>query len=375
MAAAIAAYASLAATAEGQQSIKEISSGETEKTLPANVIIGKALFESDMGWATEGFAATMFDRLKELSPGAAKLILDRIRALPLNIARVKLIERIASGSADLTDLKLALRERASLVEDLRVELSELVKRGEYAGGIAATVIGDRDSQIEILKGKDVKAQIALLAGARYLIEKLPIELLGELIASSDKTLAQAVENYLEVEGGAAARKLILSRRPSEKQILGDISCLAEYQKELGDLKAWEEKLLGETLAPGGPKEIYALAPAVPSKQMKGMVIRVRQGKAEISVYDIEGNTKTRPLDESGFRELKEFTSRPEVEDLGPENWRINKPIVPYEYLRLTKEGGRRVILAGYGSAPKSASLHAKLADIFYRIGKSGEYNQ
>jgi hypothetical protein len=62
-----------------------------------------------------------------------------------------------------------------------------------------------------------------------------------------------------------------------------------------------------------------------------------------------------------------------VENLGPESWRINKPIVPYEYLCLTKEGGRRVILAGYGSAPKSASLHAKLGDFFYRIAKSGEF--
>src|SRR5262249_50819081 len=144
-------------------------------------------------------------------------------------------------------------------------------------------------------------------------------------------------------------------------------------KDLGDLKAWEEKLRGETLAPDGVDEIYALAPAVPSKRLKGLVIRVRQGKAEVSVYDIEGTRKTRPLDESEFRELKDFTSRPEVEALGPESWRINKPIIPYEYLRLTKKGGRRVILAGYGSAPKSPSLHVKLADLFYRIGKSGEY--
>src|SRR5262249_10557167 len=155
----------------------------------------------------------------------------------------------------------------------------------------------------------------------------------------DKILAQAVENYLEVEGSAAARNLILARRPNERQILGDISCLADYQKDLGDLKAWEEKLRGETLAPDGVDEIYALAPAVPSKRLKGLVIRVRQGKAEVSVYDIEGTRKTRPLDESEFRELKDFTSRPEVEDLGPESWRINKPIIPYEYLRLTKKGG------------------------------------
>jgi hypothetical protein len=373
MAAAVEAYADVAATVEGQQTIKEISSGESERRLPLNVMTGQALFESDMNWASEGFAAILFERLKDLRPGAAKLILDKIRALPLNVARVKLIERISDGSANLADLKLALRERGSLVEDLSIELSDLAKRGGYAGGIAVIMMKDRDSQTGILKGKDVKAQIALLAGARYLIEKLPIELLRDLIASPDKTLAQAVENYLEVEGGAAARGLTLARRPNESKILGDISCLADYQNELGDLKAWEEKLRGELLAPGGVEEVYALAPAVPSERLKGMVIRVRRGKAEVSVYDVEGSRKTRPLDESEFRELKDFISSPEVEDLGPESWRINKPIIPYEYLRLTKEGGRRLILTGYRSAPKSPSLHEKLADLFYRIGKSGEY--
>ncbi|HEU0184120.1 MAG TPA: HEAT repeat domain-containing protein, partial [Blastocatellia bacterium] len=372
MAAAVEAYADVAATVESRRTIKAISSGESEKPIPLNVMIGQALFESDMSWASEGFAAILFERLKELRPGAAKLILDKIRALPLNVARVKLIERISDGSANLDDLKLALQDRGALVEDLRIELSDLVKRGGYAGGIAAIMMEDRDIQIGILKGKDVKAQIALLAGARYLIEMLPTELLRGLIASPEKTLAQAVENYLEVEGGAA-RGLTLARRPNESKILGDISCLADYKNELGDLKAWEEKLRGELLAPGGVEEVYALAPAVPSERLKGMVIRVRHGKAEVSVYDVEGSRKTRRLDEGEFRELKDFTSLPEVEDLGPESWRINKPIIPYEYLCLTKEGGRRVILTGYRSAPTSPSLHEKLADLFYRIGESGEY--
>src|SRR5262249_47631447 len=149
---------------------------------------------------TEGFATILFDRLKELRPGAARLLLNKIRVLPLNVARVKLIERIGEGSANLADLEFALRIRDSLAEDHRVELSELVKHGGYARGIAAIELKDRGRQIEILRGKDAKAQIALLAGARYLCEKLPIESVRELINTSDKTLALAVENYLEVEG-------------------------------------------------------------------------------------------------------------------------------------------------------------------------------
>ncbi len=377
LATAVEAYANMAATVEGEQAIVETSRGKTDKTLPLSVRIGQILCDSDMSWATEGFAEIMFDRLKESGPGAAKLtaakfIIDKIRALPLNIARTRLVERISEGSANIDDLKLAMRIRGTLAEELRAELSEIVRQGGYAGGIAAMALHDRDRQMEILKGKDAKAQIALLAGARYLLEKLPIGLLRELIISSDKTLAMAVENYLAIEGSAAARKLLMTRRPNELMILGDISCLADYQIDLGAIKAWEEQLRGEMIAPGGVEEIYALAPAAPTKRMKGMVIRVQRRKAEISVYDIEGNRKTRALAESEFRELKDFTSLPEVEDLGPESWRLKKPIVPYEYLHLTKEGGRRLILAGYGAAPKSPSLHEKLSDLFYRIGKSGE---
>lgn len=224
------------------------------------MFIGQVLFESNRSWASEGIATLLFDRLKALSPAAAKLILDKIRFLPLNIARVKLVERISESTANIADLVFALRIRDTLAEERRVELTEMIKRGGYAGGIAAISLKDRDRQ----------------------------------------------------------------------------------------------------------------TPAVASKRMKGMVIRVRRGKAEISVYDAAGGQQTRVLSDGEFRELKNFTSRPEVDDLGPESWRINKPVIPYEYLRLTKEGGKRIILAGYDSAPKTPSLHERLADIFYRIDKSGE---
>src|SRR5262245_23320746 len=94
MASAIEAYANLAATVEGQAMIKEISAGESGKILPLNVFIGQTLIETDMSWATEGFATILFDRLKEAPPAAALIILNKIRALPLNIARARLVERI-----------------------------------------------------------------------------------------------------------------------------------------------------------------------------------------------------------------------------------------------------------------------------------------
>src|SRR5262249_42574455 len=90
LAAAFEAHADMAVTVEGQKTVMEISSGESEKAPPQEVRIGQILCDSDMSWATEGFATILFDRLKEMRPGVAKLVLDKIRGLPLNIARGKL---------------------------------------------------------------------------------------------------------------------------------------------------------------------------------------------------------------------------------------------------------------------------------------------
>ena len=72
-----------------------------------------------------------------------------------------------------------------------------------------------------LEGNDIKTQLALLAGARYLREKLPVELVGRLLNSPNRALAKAAESYLEVEDSAEARKLVLARHPGEAHVLGD----------------------------------------------------------------------------------------------------------------------------------------------------------
>ena len=56
------------------------------------------------------------------------------------------------------------------------------------------------------------------------------------------------------------------------------------------------------------------------RDFNGVIIRVRGGKAEISLYEVEGRRDVRALTESEFEELKSFTSRQEVEDLGPEGY-------------------------------------------------------
>ncbi|MCI0662688.1 MAG: hypothetical protein L0220_16605, partial [Acidobacteria bacterium] len=45
----------------------------------------------------------------------------------------------------------------------------------------------------------------------------------------------------------------------------------------------------------------------------------------------------------------------------------------YQYLRLTREGGRRIILRDLQRMPKNPTLHEELSGLFYRLSRSGEF--
>src|SRR5262249_17808067 len=65
--------------------------------------------------------------------------------------------------------------------------------------------------------------------------------------------------------------------------------------------------------------------------------------------------------------------RQEVEDLGPEHYVYSDYRTPQEYLRLTKEGGRRIMLDALRRAPKNPTLHEELSGLFYRLSTSGKF--
>jgi HEAT repeats len=370
MAAAIEAYAKVVVTKEGEEEISLAQAGGSGKPLPLNVSIGRILHESETIQATEGMALRLFERAKALrasQPAVARQILRSIEGVPLRVAEVNLVDRIGAGWADVDTLTLALENCDSLRKSVGDELYGLIKQGGYAAGIAAAILNDEREHREALKGTDAKAQLALLAGARYLRDKLPIELASKLLDSRNRALAKAAESYLEVEDGAEARKLILARRRGEAYILGDITANGR-----GIADDWEEAMRKEIKSGAGLETIYALGQPGSHEGFKGVIIRVRGGKAEISIYDVEGRRNARSLTESEFEELKSFTSRQEVEDLGPESYAEAGSLV-YEYLRLTKDGGRRIKLDGLRRAPKNPTLHEELSGLFYRLSRSGEF--
>ncbi|HEX5084424.1 MAG TPA: HEAT repeat domain-containing protein, partial [Blastocatellia bacterium] len=242
MAEAIEAYAKMVVTQAGDQEIVQAMKGESEASLSLKISVGRILNNSDKIHATEELAIRLIERAKSLrasQPAAARLILRRIEDEPLRAAEISLVERIGAGWMDLDALRLALVNRRSLRKSAGDELYRLIEQGGYAAGVAAAILNDEREQRETLAGTDAKAQLALLAGAHYLRGKLPVELAGELLNSTNRALAKAAESYLEVEDSAEARKLVLSRRRGEAYILGDITPLTN-NSYLKSPRKWEE---------------------------------------------------------------------------------------------------------------------------------------
>jgi hypothetical protein len=379
MAAAIEAYARMISTSEGEKEVDLSTYGESGKPLPLEVSIGRII--NQYRWievlATEGVAERLFARVEELrlnQPEVAKRILEMIRAVPLHIAYVKLIERISEGTADVDDLALALKNRDPLQANVAGELYALFKREGYFSGIAAALLSDRSGMNDLLEGNDSKAKLALLACARYLRENLEIDSVARLLNGPDRKLARAAENYLEVEDGPEARRLIIAKHRGEAFFLADIYRLATDVGMLDELRWWEEELRSEVLKPGGVDEIYA---CVSLENLQGMVIRVKRGKAELTLVGWNEQRKVRNLAADEFQELKDFTSRQDVEDLGPQSWEevayFDKPC--YMYLRLSRKSGRRIMLDQFDHTPKKPTLHEELSGIFYRLNMGGEFEE
>src|SRR5262245_28401188 len=383
MAEAIEAYTRMTVNEEGAGET-DVAKRNPDKPPPLKVIIGSALTghilnDRGMTQATEGLAVRLLERAKALratEPVVAREILRIIELAPLRVAEVNLVERIGEGWADVYSVALALKYRDALRKNAGDELYGLIKQGGYGAGVAATILNDERQWKAALKGHDAKAQLALLACARYLRDKLPVEPVSRLLNSPNRALAKAAESYLEIEDSPEARKPVLARHPGEAYILGDITAISNDIEYIEVARSWEDALRKELRGRNGLEAIYAVARMGPAvEDLTGVIIRVRGGKAEMSVHETKGRRYVRRLTAGEYEELKIFTSRQEIEDLGPESYagEEGKGWWNYEYLRLTKEGGHRIALDDLRRAPKNPTLHEELSGLFYRLSRSGEF--
>ena len=327
---------------------------------------------------SEGFLQIVFARIKELrksQPAVAQNMLEGIQRSPYRLARLNLIERLSEGTLDAINLAEMLKKRQDFQKNLTDSLYPLLAQGGAASGVAAVMLGEVGRMQDVLKGKDTKAQLALLVSAKYVREKLPVVDVAQLL--SNPNLSDTAESYLEIENSAAARSILWARHQNQAFILGE-----KFGMKFGNVSPNEVDIQKEILRGDGAEEIYAFLADEDSRERESIVVRVKKDVAQISILPGKGFRKIRELTSSEWQDLKALTAQPEIENLAPEVYPSDDGEgyhgegggANYSYVRLSKESGRRIEIANLQRAPKRDATHyEQLSGIFYSMMRSGNF--
>jgi len=367
---ALEAYAAQIATPQGRQQFENYVYDLGDKTtIPAEISVG--YFLSRSGAPSEEFAAKLLSRaqtLQESKPKVAVALLDIAHSWSGKTADQDIIKRIAESRADAKSILSALQRRETLRQTAGERLRDLAKMKGAARGVALALLGDQAGESETLEGSDKEAQLALLACARLAREPLPVAIVGKLLKNDDRNLALAAESYLESEDSAEARKLVLALHPGEALILGARQGFDPGHHTFGQFDNLENQLRDEVRKPDGDDEIFALLSAGYWGDAGQIVIRVRQGKAELFTYKDRSRLWRRALGADELKSLRAFIAENRVDDLAPLNTLVFDGM-QYEYAHLTRDGGRRVFMNNPGTANTGGSVYDLLVERFREIVK------
>ena len=284
---------------------------------------------------------------------------------------VKLLTNIAEGNASTEMIALALKSRFQLQKDAPKTILSLLAQGRYKAGIAAMLISEQAHQGKILAGNDTEAQLALLVAARYLRAQLPLSEVAHLLKIP--SLSNAVEQYLEIVNSKAAREILWAHHPNQAWIVGENVSYGWDSIDGRSRSESEKKLQTELRNSDENVEVYAILGQSSWGSFSDVVVRLKGNEGEISLLGISGNEKARTLTKSELQELKAINANPQIEELGTESYPIGEDdsavAVRYEHLRLTKKGGRRVLL----NEGSHEELYHQLTSLFYKLSQSGVY--
>jgi len=361
----VEAYASQISTAAGRKEREEIVHALTAKRgLPGAVTIGDHF--QDPALPSDSVARRLLQRAKAVrahKPAVAEKILEIVESWPVDSVATHLLRRVEADDLSATTVMSIVRQREFLRRRVAPGLTGLLARGGNPAGLAAFLLEDKPARTTLMKGTDTAAQQMLLACARLAGDSLELDDVASLLASGDAGLAQAAERYLLEEDSPHAVGLLRRHYAGEIVILG---------RGLGgtDPSAWSpfsglEKHLCERLkSDESITEIYALLAWSADARNTHQIALVRDRGVELCIYHHSGSGKRelRDLDRDEWERVHSFIHSNRVDELP----RLDTAVCDgthFEYLHLSRHGGRRVYMSNPGiGAP--GSMHHLLTTHF-----------
>jgi len=345
-----------------------LMSGDPSVSTASSVLIGMYLAEFPPPGET--VARRLLGRgriLKTEAPQVAAALRDILAEWPGPAIDQDLATLIATGAVDPSTIISALRRRDSMRLTAAPELEKAALSGGIAAGVAAVLLGGPERTAAVFGGSDKPAQRTLLACARLVGEHLPVPLVGKLLLGADKALAEAAEAYLAADDSPEARRLVLSVHEDQAVILGESMPDVPGHSHLAVFSGLEKQLQEEARE---GLEIYALLSAGYRGDDGQAVLRIKADSAKLTYAADPARYHLREIPKVELVEFRESIASSGIEEAGP-LFIGDDDDVQYEYLHITKAGGRRVILGGACEDDKDLSPHCRAYGSFKQLLGSG----
>lgn len=342
-------YATLTSDDKGRALLKDTLRA-APRAIPGGVSLGMFL-EKEPQHVPEAAVAKVLELFGEkvfLLPRVTR----RLRQLIMVWDRPAIMRRLMRdwqlGLADAKVIQAVLSNRQRYAKVVAKELMALIARGGFAGGIATAVLGASPPAMNILKGRYIPAQIALLAGARQARLHLPETAVEPLLDSNDQRLVKVARRYLISADTAESRAILYRRHTGDLLILGPDS---EYSPELDEKAEYnieEHKLKERLRADATIVELYALLSYARWHDPRYEFIIEMRADAATLIRAPDADSKPMPPDK--VRRLSDaeraawlsFLAETRPFDLPPLNSDTQDNGQDFTLVHLTRHGGRRL---------------------------------
>ncbi len=292
-----------------------------------------------------------------------------------------MLRDLKNGRSDSESIVKLLSLRKTLRENQSNDVYDIRSGSPTALGLSACLIESDGEYDALLNSGSAEAKTAMLACARLIRAKLPVEKVAENLKGSDQLLAVAAEKYLESEDSPQARALVLARHPNEAKILGATYYFADenhaesqYLAELFGSVAESETMPAYYFGYSSPdvykvekrlqKEVKADQNLLGIYAYDSNYIRIYNDKAVFSWEEDDSRYHERTLEVNEFENLKNYLTSEKVEELPP-FLAACEDCAGKELLMLGRQGGRRVFV----SSGETPDFFAGLDKIFDEMQK------
>ena len=353
-------FAQFTVTSAGNEKWENAAYSLTPTDPPAEIALGGYIAqqgpEDDR---TAGLLVNRIDELRVSDPPLANRLQKLTSQWKSTTADRAVLRHLREATVTAPDLASALDRRESIQKTVGPELKELESSTGFPCGIAAVLAADHEREIAILASSDVEAVEGLLAAARLVREKLPIAKVNALITPANPLISKAAEEFLIADDTPEARQLVLARHPGEALIIGARQSYDPGHHSFRDFDALEVQLRDELRNSVSDGETYALFSAGYWGNNGQVLLRVSNGAAELMYINDRARYMIRTLTAEEWSSLHDWLEQNHVDDLGPLNMAAFDGM-QYEFLHVSRNGGRRIFMNNPGISDSGGSVYSQL---------------